>query len=163
MQEHAPAAYQCPFCHFVHGGETVYNARGDVVYEDDAVLAFVSPKRWPNNPGNVIVIPKQHFENVYTMPDALLAQIMVVGKRVAIAMKLADPCNGTSFRQHNEPAGDQDVWHYHLHVFPRWDGDALYRRHDESRFVPAEERRHSAEKLRSGLKRGSTSGSHEEA
>jgi diadenosine tetraphosphate (Ap4A) HIT family hydrolase len=36
--------------------------------------------------------------------------------------------DGTSTRQHNEPAGNQDVWHYHEHVFPRYDGDELYRR-----------------------------------
>lgn len=42
-------------------------------------------------------------------------------------MKQAFGCDGVSTRQHNEPAGDQDVWHFHLHVFPRWTGDDLYR------------------------------------
>jgi histidine triad (HIT) family protein len=42
-------------------------------------------------------------------------------------MKEAYRCDGTSFRQHNEPAGNQDVWHYHLHVFPRYHGNDLYR------------------------------------
>ena len=41
-------------------------------------------------------------------------------------MKTAFGCPGVSTRQHNEPAGNQDVWHYHVHVFPRWHGDRLY-------------------------------------
>jgi histidine triad (HIT) family protein len=41
-------------------------------------------------------------------------------------MKAAYGCDGTSTRQHNEPAGHQEVWHYHLHVFPRFMGDGLY-------------------------------------
>jgi len=41
-------------------------------------------------------------------------------------MKQAWKCDGVSTRQHNEPAGNQDVWHYHMHVFPRWDNDDLY-------------------------------------
>ena len=59
-------------------------------------------------------------------------------------------CDGVSSRQHNEPAGNQDVWHYHLHVFPRWENDKLYfeRRHSTS----PEQRRPYAEKLRAWLR-----------
>jgi histidine triad (HIT) family protein len=42
-------------------------------------------------------------------------------------MKRAWGPEGISTRQHNEPAGNQHVWHYHLHVFPRWNDDMLYR------------------------------------
>ena len=47
-------------------------------------------------------------------------------RRIAIALKEAFGCDGTSTRQHNEPAGNQDLWHLHVHVFPRYDGDDLY-------------------------------------
>jgi histidine triad (HIT) family protein len=47
---------------------------------------------------------------------------------------------GISTRQHNEPAGDQDVWHLHVHVFARQHGDEPYRRHGEADFVPLRER-----------------------
>ena len=107
MDNHAPADYQCPFCQFAQGGDTAYNTRGDIVYQDDEVMAFVSPRWWPNNPGNVIVIPRSHVENLYGMPDELLARISVIGKRLAVAMKEAYGCDGTSTRQHNEPGGDQ--------------------------------------------------------
>jgi histidine triad (HIT) family protein len=51
-------------------------------------------------------------------------------------------------RQHNEPAGNQDAWHYHVHVFPRYAGDALYGSLPEREFVSAERRRPYADRLR---------------
>lgn len=45
---------------------------------------------------------------------------------MAMALKGAYACDGISTRQHNEPAGNQVVWHYHLHVFPRYNNDRLY-------------------------------------
>ena len=127
------------------------NAPEDIVYADDALLAFVSPRTWPENAGNVLVVPRAHYENLYVMPDDLLAHVIVIAKRIAIAMKAAYGCDGTSLRQHNEPAGNQDVWHFHLHVFPRWEGDRLYQRHDEAREVETEERQRYAARLRQVL------------
>jgi len=104
-----------------------------------------------NNPGNVLVIPKRHVENVYDISDELLGSVQALGKKIAIALKDAYGCDETSFRQHNEPAGNQEVWHYHLHVFPRWKGDALYANHENSRYVDAEERLVYAQKGRTIL------------
>lgn len=59
--------------------------------------------------------------------------------------------DGTSTRQHNEPAGYQDVWHLHVHVFPRYDGDRLYERHEEKRWASPAERAPYAAKLRAVL------------
>jgi histidine triad (HIT) family protein len=123
------------------------NAPEDIVYEDDDLLAFISPRTWPHNAGNVLIVPRAHYENLYVMPDDLLAHVMAIAKQTALAMKAAYGCDGTSLRQHNEPAGNQDVWHFHLHVFPRWEGDRLYQRHDEAREVAAEERRTYAARL----------------
>jgi len=55
-------------------------------------------------------------------------------------------CDGVSTRQHNEPSGNQDVWHYHLHVFPRYKNDNLYK--TDRRNSEPEERTEYAEKLR---------------
>ena len=49
-----------------------------------------------------------------------------VVREMAIAIRHTYDCGGVSTRQHNEPAGYQDAWHYHVHVFPRYDGDELY-------------------------------------
>ena len=152
MYNHEPKDYQCSFCLFVQGHETEYNRKSDIVYEDEQAIAFISPKWWDKNPGNVIIIPKKHFENIYDIPDSLLAYVAILGKKLAIAIKIAYHCDGTSLRQHNEPAGEQDMWHYHLHVFPRYINDNLYQNHDHKRFVAAEERLPFAEKLRKYFK-----------
>ncbi|HEU0115481.1 MAG TPA: HIT domain-containing protein [Thermomicrobiales bacterium] len=125
MDHQSPNEDDCPLCRFAAGEDSALNTRGDIVWQDDE-MAFISPRWWPNNPGNAIVIPRCHFADIYALPDDLLANVARVGKRIAIAMKAAYGCDGTSLRQHNEPAGDQDVFHFHLHVFPRWIDDRLY-------------------------------------
>ena len=67
------------------------------------------------------------YENIYVLPDSISAEIQRVGKLIALAFKEVYKCEGVSTRQHNEPAGNQDVWHYHLHVFPRYNNDNLYK------------------------------------
>lgn len=138
---------ECPFCRFAQGLESAHNALADIVYADDELIAFVAPRTWPRNAGNVLIVPRMHVENLYAMPDDLLGRVIVVARQVAVAMKSAYACDGTSLRQHNEPAGGQDVFHFHLHVLPRWVGDELYQRHDEFRDVPVEERRVYAARL----------------
>jgi histidine triad (HIT) family protein len=150
---HAPPGYRCPFCRVVAGEELRddYTKQADVVYRDGVVTAFVSSAWWPANAGHVLVVPNGHFENVYDVPDDVLAAVQVVGKRVALAIRASYGCEGTSFRQHNEPAGNQDVWHYHLHVFPRYGGDELYLRSSERRDTTPAERAPYAERLRGEL------------
>lgn len=70
----------CPFCRFAAGEASPFNTRDDIVYQDDDVIAFISPRWWPNNPGNAIVIPRRHFATIATLPDDRLARIAVVGK-----------------------------------------------------------------------------------
>ena len=104
----------------------------------------------PNNPGHVLVIPNAHYENIYDLPVALGADIHACAKEIAFAMKAVYHCDGVSLRQHNEPAGGQDVWHYHLHVFPRYVGDNFSR----SGFVvtPEQTRAEYAARLRAYFK-----------
>ena len=151
MKAHAPEGYDCPFCRLVDGADTGYNGRADVVWADAETTAFVSPKWWRDNPGNVIVIPNRHVENLYEIDDDLLGAVYATARRVAIAMKRAYGCAGTSTRQHNEPAGNQEVWHLHVHVFPRHPGDGLYARPDDHRLVDAAERAPYAKRLRAAL------------
>lgn len=76
--------------------------------------------------GNCLVIPRRHYENVFDIPDDLGNGFFRATRRLAQAMRSAFGCEGISTRQHNGPAGDQDVWHYHLHVFPRYPNDRLH-------------------------------------
>jgi histidine triad (HIT) family protein len=112
------------------------------------VTAFIAAAWWPNNPGHVLIIPNEHFENIFDLPPALAADIQVVARAVALGFKAAYGCAGVSTRQHNEPAGNQDVWHYHLHLFPRYAGDELYLTFRERRFTTPEERLPYATRLR---------------
>lgn len=147
MQRHEPPGYRCPFCALVGGGETEWNRRSDVVVQDSRTTAFVSPKWWERNPGHVIVVPNEHHENLYAIPSDALAEVVVAAQRVAGAVRATYDCSGTSIRQHNEPGGGQDVWHFHVHVFPRNDGDALYGG-AAARWVAVGEREPYAERLR---------------
>lgn len=148
MYNHEPKDYICPLCQIAKGKETDINKRTDIIFEDDSVVAYMAPKWWVHNPGHVLVIPKLHTENIYDIPDDTLSKVYSLGKKIALAMKEFYECDGTSFRQHNEPAGNQDVWHFHLHVFPRWKNDHLYINHANKRYTSPEERVPYAEKLR---------------
>jgi len=53
MFNHEPEGYQCPFCNLRKGNETEYNSKRDIILDEEDVLAFISPKWWVNNPGNV--------------------------------------------------------------------------------------------------------------
>ncbi|MDX6477236.1 MAG: histidine triad family protein [Gaiellaceae bacterium] len=150
---HEPPGYDCPFCRLLRGVETEQNRLDDIVWQDERTSAFISPKWWAANHGHALVIPNEHVENLYAIDDDLLGSVYATVKRIAIGLKHAYGCDGTSTRQHNEPAGNQDVWHFHVHVFPRYDGDRLYERHEEQRWAPPAERAPYAAKLRAALVR----------
>ena len=149
MYHHTPPGYDCPFCRIVQGEDVVGGTvQPDVFYRTDDVTAFICLTWWVNTPGHAIVIPNHHVENIYDLLPEIAAPVHEAARQVAIALKQVYRCDGISLRQHNEPAGCQDVWHYHLHVFPRYTGDQLYERHAEYRLTTPQERLPYAEKLR---------------
>lgn len=148
---HEPDNYVCPFCLVVAGTGDVLTKPGDVVLRNQWVTAFISSHWWPNNPGHVIVIPNQHYENIYALPAEVAAHIHEAARQIALAFKATYHCDGTSTRQHNEPAGYQEVWHYHLHVFPRYENDFLYDLTHQRFLSTPEERLPYAQKLRAYL------------
>ena len=151
MYNHAPAEYACPFCGIAAGRFDALTVAEDVVLRTAHVTAFIASHWWEANAGHVLVIPNAHYENLYDLPDALGGPIHAAARRIALALKQAYGCAGVSTRQHNEPAGNQDVWHYHLHVFPRYADDALYLRTYERRPTTPAERLPYAIKLRAAL------------
>lgn len=124
---HAPEGYVCPFCLLVKGIENkhVHSRQRDIIYQDLHITAFVASHWWPNNKGHVLIIPNNHIENIYGLPVDLSNRIHELEIEVAKAFKEVYKCDGVSSRQHNEPC-NQDVWHYHLHVYPRYFEDHLY-------------------------------------
>jgi histidine triad (HIT) family protein len=127
------------------------NLPSDVVAVTERAFARIAPKWWPNNPGAALVIPRAHVENIYDVPPEDGHAVWDLTQRIAAAMRSSYDCQGVSTRQHNEPAGGQEVWHLHVHVFPRYADDNLYRRNDESRFVCPSEREPYANTLRNIL------------
>ncbi len=148
MYNHAPKNYACPFCLLIQGAERpdVLSNHSDVVYHDERVTAFVTSHQWPNNHGNVVIVPNEHFENIYDLPVNYAADIHRIAQRIALAQKTVYSCDGISTRQHNEPAGNQDVWHYHVHVTPRYKNDHFYSTQKE--LMPVPERAKHAEKIK---------------
>jgi histidine triad (HIT) family protein len=148
---HEPAGYDCPFCRLQHGIHNEHNQPGDIVGVTDLAYARVAPKWWPANPGAALVIPRGHHENLYAIPAEVGHAVWDLTQQVAAAMRAAYDCEGISTRQHNEPAGNQDVWHLHVHVFPRHIDDRLYERHSASRWVTPQEREPYADRLAAAL------------
>jgi len=147
VYNHAPEDYPCPFCRIVQ--EIAAGENSDVVFQDSHITAFMSLHNPLANPGHVLIVPNEHYENIFDLPVRLAADIHVCSRAIALAMKAAYQCAGISLRQHNEPAGGQDVWHYHLHIFPRYTGDGFSR--TEMVPTPLEKRAGYAIQLRAHL------------
>lgn len=149
MYNHEPEKYICPLCQISRGEKTnLGNQEESVLFRDKLITIFIAGKWWKSNPGHVIIIPNKHIENIYDMPEEIGHHIFNFSKKVAIALKEAYKCDGTSTRQHNEPAGNQDVWHFHLHIFPRYIGDNLYLNHKDTYCPTTEEKRPYVKKLK---------------
>ena len=150
MYNHEPEGYKCPFCRVVGWIEDkhVITKQSDVFYRDDYITAFISSHTWPNNNWNILIIPNEHIENIYSLPKNLSQKIHEFEKQVAVAFKKIYKCDAVSTRQHNEPCWNQDVWHYHLHVLPRYENDKLYTLHEEKYQEDEKQRAFYASKLR---------------
>jgi len=111
MFNHEPESYMCPFCKLLAGQESEYNQKRDIVSQNDLVTIIIAPKWWPENQGHVLVLPNQHYENIYDTPDEVVGEIYKVVRRVSTAIRSTYECDGTSNRQHNESAGGQEVAH----------------------------------------------------
>ncbi len=154
MISHAPPNYQCPFCFLIDGieNEIVYTTQKEIVYKTERVTAFVASHQWQGNAPNILIVPNAHFENVYTLPADYGTDIQKAISKVAQALKAVYNCDGVSTRQHNEPAGSQDVWHYHMHVTPRFKNDQFYGRlRKDKRLMPLEQRLEYAAQLKTFL------------
>lgn len=158
MYNHAPLEYVCPFCLLVQGKESIQAQlkQTDIVFQTADVTAFMATRKYPNNQGHVLVIPNEHFENIYDLPLEISAKIHTLSRDVALAMKSEYQCDGIMLRQQNEPAGDQSIWHYHLHVIPRYHGDDFHTAQRNP--FEVDERAQYAQRLRNWFNRSIESG-----
>lgn len=110
----------CVFCRIAQK-----QSPGSVVYEDETVMAFLDTS--PLNEGHTLIIPKEHYENIFEIPAELLAYLHIVSKRIAIAVRKATRADGISIFQQNGKAADQEILHLHIHVVPRYEGQRMGR------------------------------------
>ncbi|HEX8719306.1 MAG TPA: HIT family protein [Pyrinomonadaceae bacterium] len=96
-------------------------ACGCVVAETPDVLVVLNP--FALGPGHALVVPRRHVRDLYELPDELAGPVLSTAARVARAAKRAFAADGVTLRQNNGAASDQHLFHFHLHVIPRFDGD----------------------------------------
>ncbi|MEM8750101.1 MAG: HIT family protein [Pseudomonadota bacterium] len=90
------------------------------VYEDDDT--FVLLDIFPRAAGHCLVLPKAPARNILDVGESDLEAVARTTKRIAIAVKSAFDADGVSIIQSNEAAGNQEVFHMHVHVIPRHTG-----------------------------------------
>jgi histidine triad (HIT) family protein len=146
--KHAPANYDCPFCRLADSLQKP-DPGAAIVLVEPRILAFVPLHHYAGIRGNCLIAPRVHYENALDIPDQLGEDFFRATRLIAGAMQEAFGCEGISTRQHNGPAGDQDVWHYHLHVIPRTHDDGLHR--GEKALYETGERLAVADRLRGSL------------
>jgi histidine triad (HIT) family protein len=119
--------------------------RGEVpahkVYEDDSTIAILDVM--PQSDGHTLVIPKAAAENLFDLDPAVAATVMQVGQRVALAARRAFTPAGIVLMQFNGAEAGQTVFHFHLHVIPRYAGQPL-RAHGRGMADPAVLAEHAA-------------------
>ena len=150
MYNHEPREYKCPICLANKGieNENTWINQNDIFYKDDLIIGFIGSKYVKNNPGHPILVPIKHYENIYELPNEVGARIFKISKQVAIALKKNKDCDGVSVMQFNEPGGGQHAFHYHLHVFPRFDDDDFYKNLNNTDILDSEIRSQYAEDLK---------------
>ncbi len=109
----------CVFCRILAGEEPV-----SVVYQDDLCSAFMDIQ--PVNPGHLLVIPKVHAPYLAQLDQETGAQMFRIAHRLAQALRKSDVrCEGVNLFLADGEAAFQEVFHVHLHVIPRYEGDGF--------------------------------------
>ena len=108
----------CTFCGIVAG-----TSPAERVMETDLALAFVNQN--PANPGHVLVIPKQHADDIWDLSRKNGEAVWSLVRDVADLARRAYEPDGLNLFQANRRAGWQSEFHFHVHVVPRWNGDPL--------------------------------------
>ena len=108
----------CIFCKIANG-EIPANA----LYEDDLVKVIFDLS--PASEGHVLFLPKSHYDDVYSLDDDTAAHIFKVAVKIANAMKKSLNIDGLNIVQNNGEAAGQTVFHFHMHIIPRYTNDTV--------------------------------------
>lgn len=94
-----------------------------IICETEHSLAFLDIA--PISIGHTLVIPKKPYKDLYEVPENVLADMMALVKKVAITLKKTFNADGINLLNNNEKAAGQVVFHYHIHIVPRFEGDKM--------------------------------------
>jgi len=108
----------CVFCKIIDGEIPAIK-----VLDEELVVAFMDIN--PSSKGHMLVVPKNHVENIFEIPESDLTALIKAVKRCAKAAKEALNAEGITILQLNGKASDQIVPHLHIHIIPRWKNDGL--------------------------------------
>lgn len=108
----------CIFCKII--GDEIPST---TVYEDDLFKAILDIA--PAAKGHTVIIPKIHFANIYELQEDVAARALSVAAIIARALKEELKCDGINILQNNEEAAGQTVFHFHIHVIPRYNKDTV--------------------------------------
>ena len=103
----------CIFCKLANG-----DIPTNTVYEDEYLRAIMDAS--PANKGHIIILPKSHAANIYELENEYIEKSFVLAKKLAAALKKLLNCDGVNILQNNGEAAGQTVFHFHVHVIPRY-------------------------------------------
>jgi diadenosine tetraphosphate (Ap4A) HIT family hydrolase len=133
----------CPFCAIVSG-----EVPASVLHEDDRSLAFLDIN--PVTQGHALVVPREHSVGLADLPEETGGHLFGVGQRVAAALRESLEPDGVNLFLADGAAAGQEVYHVHLHVVPRYEGDSVAFEWSPM-LVDREELDAVAERVRAGL------------
>ena len=106
----------CIFCKIAGG-----NIPSSTVYEDEQFRVILDLS--PATKGHALILPKQHYANIFEIDEHVLKDLIVLAKKVATAMKETLNCDGVNIVQNNGEVAGQTVFHFHMHTIPRYKDD----------------------------------------
>ena len=118
---------------------------GEKVYEDEDFFAILDIK--PVNKGHVLVIPKEEYKDITEMPEELAGKYLQVAKKVGESLMKSLNCEGFNIMMNNKAAAGQIIFHAHIHVVPRFEGDGL-KHWPGTEYNTLNEQKEYAEKIR---------------
>ncbi len=118
----------CVFCKILDGTYPISQ-----VYGDELCVGLMTTG--PVNAGHTMVIPREHLPYLADVSPALAGHIFAVGQKIAAAIRASGlPCDGVNMFVADGEAAHQEVFHFHLHVYPRVDGDGFGFKYDDRHF-----------------------------
>lgn len=106
----------CIFCKLANG---VFET--NKIYEDDDFTAILDAG--PATRGHALIIPKEHYANIYELPEDIAGRAFILAGKLAAQMTDKLLCDGFNIVQNNGEAAGQTVFHFHMHLIPRYKGD----------------------------------------